>query len=534
MRKPRVSIRSVLIAINLAVLLLPLAGIQLMRLYESALIRQTESALIAQAAFIAAYYRNALREEAGADQVTSLAVANTPWSEGVWFPQPAQLDLAASPLLSPFPEGVAGQAPDSLARRVGERLMPVLKDAQLVTLAGIRVVDPFGVIVASTGDDVGDSIAAGEEVRLALQGQSASRLRSKSEVVKDSPLDSISRASGIRVFVASPIMLGERLVGGVLRARTPPSILKALYGKRWLLLQAFMLLVGIVLLMSWLTFRLIANPIRKLSSHATQVAQGGTLPGGPGADPLPIAKTKEVAELQLAITNMANTLEQRARYLQDFARHVSHEFKTPIASIQGAVEVLQDHAHDMPAANRERFLANIAADAGRLHRLTQRLMELSKAELNTDTVLPVDVGSVAARIAEQMAEDGFAISLEGFDGLPAARGSEQVLQAVLEILLENAQQHGATRVRMVGQEIQAPLRVSIQVLDNGAGISAGNRDKIFAPFFTTQREQGGTGLGLSIAQALLQQIDGELTLCADESGWTKFAVCCHPADVLPA
>ena len=62
-RRPRLSLRTVLIGINLAVLARPVAGIQVMRLYESALVRQTESALVAQAAFVAAFYRSLVLEQ---------------------------------------------------------------------------------------------------------------------------------------------------------------------------------------------------------------------------------------------------------------------------------------------------------------------------------------------------------------------------------------------------------------------------------------------------------------------------------------
>lgn len=517
MARPKISIRSVLIAINLAVLLLPLAGIQLLRLYESALVRQTESALTAQAAFIAAFYRNALREEL----VETASVPAPPVAAGStgWVPQPAQLDLATSAILPPFPNGEEGHLADPVALRVGERLIPVLKDAQLVTLAGIRVVDPQGVIVASTGEDVGQSIAVGEEVASALQGVSTSRLRTKSEVAQDSPLDSISRASGIRVFVASPILAGQELVGAVMLSRTPPSIVNALYAKRWLLLQALALLVLIVLGMSLLTFRLIANPIRKLSAYAARIAQGGW--SQVDAPRLREPRTKELADLQSAITEMAQALEQRARYLQGFSRQISHEFKTPLAGIRGAVEVLEDHGHDMPAADRHRFLANIAADADRLHRLTQRLMELSRAELGAETATPVDVAQVVTQTVDQFAAVPVHIGCD-LGALPAVLCNAQVLQAVLEILLENAAQHGATQIDISAQA-SGPQTVSIAVCDNGGGITAANRERVFEPFFTTQREQGGTGMGLSIARALLQPLDAQLYLQHD-SARTTFVI----------
>ncbi len=130
--------------------------------------------------------------------------------------------------------------------------MPVLKDAQ-PCLAGIRVTDPWGIIIASTGDDVGRSIVDGEEIAEALRTP-GSRLRYRSDQSRDAPIDSISRVSGLRVFVSAPIVLQGRLIGAVMLSRTPPGIVQALYAKRWLLLQALALLLVLVVVMSLLTF----------------------------------------------------------------------------------------------------------------------------------------------------------------------------------------------------------------------------------------------------------------------------------------
>lgn len=521
-RFPRISLRTLLIGINLVVLVLPLAGIQLMRLYESALVRQTESALIAQAAFVAAFYRSLLNEEAprtwpiASRPLRIQAADNTPLIEGRWLPHPPELDLATSPSLPGFPDGLDAEMANPVALAVGARLMPVLKDAQLVTLASIRVVDPWGVIVASTGDDVGLSIDHGEEIRLALTGRATSRLRRKTDVIIDSPFDSVSRTSRIRVFVASPILLHDRLVGAVLLSRTPPSIVQALYAKRWLLLQALLLLVGLVLVMSLLTFRLIARPIGRLAEQASQIARGELRAVDTQSSPESTKpRTLEIARLQEAITDMATTLERRANYLQDFSRHVSHEFKTPIAGIRGAVEVLQDHGDEMSDARRERFLANIAADAQRLYRLTGRLMELTKAELGVNRIQPFVLEPVISAVATSVDPTRVRITAEGIEHTPALLGSPAVLQAVLETLVENALQHEAQEIHLT---TSCSDEVVLTVTDTGNGISRGNRTRVFEPFFTTQRDQGGTGLGLTIAQTLLQQVGARLTLHDAEKG----------------
>ena len=539
MTLPRISLRSVLIGINLIVLVLPIAGIALMRLYESALVRQTESALIAQAAFVAAYYRAQAQDQGTQNWLELSREVSHPEAlaqQDGWLPQPPQLDLANSPILPGFPEGRHHAEADSFAQEVGNRLLPVLKDAQLVTLAGIRIVDPWGVIVASTGNDVGESIAHSEEIASALQGIPTSRLRHKEDYQAPAPLDSISRTTQIRVFVASPIVMHDRLVGAVMLNRTPPSIVQAFYAKRWLLAGAFGVLVALVLLMSWLTYRLIERPITRLARAAEQIASGDVAAskilssklaqGGGQRKP----RTREIARLQFAIADMANVLEQRANYLQDFARHVSHEFKTPIASIRGAIEVVQDHGDTMPAQQQEKFLTNIAADAQRLHRLTEKLMELTKAELVNHPASNFELDELIKESTKDF-EHQVQFRIEGVAATSIASIREVIL-ATLEILYENAIQHRATELTLWSDHASSggaedpkgtTRRTRVFVQDNGEGISANNRDTIFAPFFTTERDTGGTGLGLTIAHRLMQQAGADISL-RNDNGPTTFVL----------
>src|SRR6185369_11907392 len=94
-------------------------------------------------------------------------------------------------------------------------------------------------------------------------------------------------------------------------------------------------------------------------------------------------------------------------------------------------------------------------------------------------------------------------------GLEAAR-------AIFGQLLRNAVEHGATRVGISAEREDGMLRVT--VADNGTGISAGNRDRVFEPFFTTRREAGGTGMGLQIVRSMLAAHGGTIRLLPSEAG----------------
>ncbi|MES2494400.1 MAG: HAMP domain-containing sensor histidine kinase [Pseudomonadota bacterium] len=105
--------------------------------------------------------------------------------------------------------------------------------------------------------------------------------------------------------------------------------------------------------------------------------------------------------------------------------------------------------------------------------------------------------------------------------LPKESMQATALETVIATLVENAGQAGAAHVR-IAVHVDGG-RVRFDIVDDGAGIPAGDRDRIFDPFFTGKREKGGTGLGLPIARALVSNGRGWLEL-ADSSGGTHFVL----------
>lgn len=504
----RLSLKTALIGVNLIVLGLPIAGIQILRLYESSLVRQTESSLIAQGAFVAAFYRSLVSAEGTRNfsaMSRPLAQPINPDAEGNWYPRPAVLDLADSQVLPPFPDPLPVTDINAETARLGALLNPTLKDAQLTTLAGIRLVDIDGTIIATTGDDLGLSILHGEEVAAALRGEATSRIRFREEVIEDTQLDSLSRTSRVRVFVSHPVVMHGKLIGAVLLSRTPPSIVQALYAKRGLLFISGALLLAMVVFMSLLTHRLITRPMGRLVKYAEQISEGKVDSGERLSSDTP--RLKELHSLQASILEMATTLEERGTYLRDFARHVSHEFKTPLASISGAMELMQDHRHDMSDEQYQRFVQNIQADTERLQKLTDRLNELTQAEIRPLTPTPQAIYP----LIETVIASGWPLDFEIEDSLKKVELDidAEVVKAALSTLFDNAVKHGARSIHLSWHG--ACLRVS----NDGDLVSQGNRARLFTPFFTTRRAEGGTGLGLVIARTLLARMGARLNLSAE-------------------
>ena len=213
---------------------------------------------------------------------------------------------------------------------------------------------------------------------------------------------------------------------------------------------------------------------------------------------------------------MAEAVDRRSRYLRDFAAAVSHEFKTPLAGIQGAVELLQDHGDDMEPDQRRRFLGNIDSDARRLSDLVTRLLDLARADMaRPEAGAAVDLRSVAARIADAL-NGGLTITVDLPAGLPKVAVPEASLEMALSILLENSRQVGAGEVLITAQVEADQIRMF--VADDGPGVAEGDVERIFEPFFTTRRNEGGAGLGLSIARSLLRANHADLGLAGSRTG----------------
>jgi signal transduction histidine kinase len=513
----RVRLRSLLLLINLLILILPLAGIWFLRLYESALIRQTESELIAQAAVIAGAFDAVRHRLLAAGAAPAEAEAQTHLAgqaPAMVLTRAPGLDLAVDPVLPPPPDPAPAVQPAlPLSALVGQELIPVLRAAQPVTLASIRVVDPAGVIVGTTGNDLGLSLAALPEMGQALNGAPVSAMRWREHPAELVP-GGISRGSKLRVFVALPLIDGDRVVGAVMLSRTPHDLWEAIYGKRRELAALAVLLITIGAGLAIIVSRVITRPLEAVVRQARRVADGGASE----IAPIAAAGTREVAELSAAVARMAETLARRADYIRSFAAHVSHEFKTPLASAKGALELLGDHDATMSIAERTHFLDLVGQSLDRLDRLVRRLVDLARADvMRRDDAAPVAVLPVVRRVAERYRDDGLDVRLSG-DAAGQVVMPEEGLEIVVATLLDNARQHAGTGAHVVVATAIEGEQTEITISDDGVGISLENAKHVFEPFFTTARTAGGTGLGLPIVQAIVTAAGGTIELVQGDSG----------------
>jgi signal transduction histidine kinase len=506
---PALRLRTLLFLTLLFVAALPGVGAVFLRVYENTLVQQTEAELIAQGAVLAGAYRAAWPE---------------PFADpapGPPRPERPTIDLRSMPVLAAQPDArPSRRPPDPRAARAASALKPVVVDTARTTLASIRLMDSRGTVVLGRGD-VGRTYLHLPEVAAAAAGQTRTALRERGDYRPRYALEWLSRASNIRVHYVRPVVAGGEVVGLLMLSRSPRGLFLGIYQDRGKIALGVALIFLTLLLLAGLLSRGISQPIEALSEATQNVARGAVAV----PDPPPTAAI-EIRNLYVNFAAMADRIERRSRYLKDFAAAVSHELKTPIAGIKGALELLAEHP-EMSEEERRRFLSNAGADADRLSHLLRRLLDLARADM---AVAPGDSATLvegpALKVADAHRAPGFAVEVR-LAALPAVAAPAELLEAVLETLVENSRQAGAGEVSIEGRADSSKVRVT--VVDDGHGIAEADRERIFEPFHTSRRGEGGSGLGLSIARSLLAACGGTISAPSSDGG-AHFELCLPIAD----
>lgn len=390
-------------------------------------------------------------------------------------------------------------------------LQPRLESLAKETGLGVRLVDPAGTVIVSNGPGAGSDLAAREEVTAALLGTTtAVTRRGLPEVTTPPPANAEHRAW---TFAASPVRADGEVVGAVLVVhanRRGVEVLGSLVDEAgWRASLVASLALGAASFASWR----VSRSLRALARVALEVSDRGER-GDQARWLLDATVGTRIAEVRQVARSFRDTLrrlEERLAYNQEFAANVSHEFRTPLTTLRGTVDVLRDD-EDMPPEQRRRFLENARTDLDRLLRAVQGLYDLARVDAGTGQER-VSLGDVCREVLGRTP----GVAFEGEAG--AVLGDAAQLELALRNLVENAQLHGGPNVRVRGWIEGA--RTGLDVEDDGPGISPANMERVFDRFFTTGRDRQGTGLGLALVRAIARAHGGEVTV-RSEGGRTVF------------
>lgn len=272
-----------------------------------------------------------------------------------------------------------------------------------------------------------------------------------------------------------------------------------------------------------------------------------------GGDRLLIADLRRLGSDRVLIALRDDSAARRLEKLRsDFIANVSHELKTPIATLTGFIETLRGPAKGDQAAH-ERFLAIMQEQAGRMSRLVADLLSLSRIELNEharpsgSTNLGEILGHVADALSLRAAERNMRIELPGDAAWREAGlviGDDEELTQVFQNLIDNAVKYGrpGTSVVVGAARITDPVEikthlpaarrakamVAVSVTDQGEGIAREHLPRLTERFYRVDaarsRDMGGTGLGLAIVKHIVNRHRGSLEIDSTPGQGSCFTV----------
>jgi signal transduction histidine kinase len=266
--------------------------------------------------------------------------------------------------------------------------------------------------------------------------------------------------------------------------------------------------------------------LKRLEQAAGEVAAGNF------SDPIQVDSEDELGQLARAFNEMQRRLARLDEARKEFIANASHELRTPIFSLGGFVELLQDEEID--EETRAEFLATMREQVDRLQTLTTELLDLSRLDAGSLELElePVPLRTLAGQVAEEFAaaaaRQGAQIEVSGNGSYPEveAQCDPQRVAQILRVLLDNSLTHAGEGAEIeVATERTAPAaghaeEASLTVADNGPGIDRRDLPHVFDRFHSGTGAQG-TGLGLAIARELAERMLGRLEV-SSQPGNTVF------------
>jgi two-component system, OmpR family, phosphate regulon sensor histidine kinase PhoR len=220
---------------------------------------------------------------------------------------------------------------------------------------------------------------------------------------------------------------------------------------------------------------------------------------------------------------------------RDFVANVSHELKTPLTSISGYAETLLGDSPD-PETTR-RFLSTIQANAGRMQRLVDNLLDLARIEAGhwQPELTGVDLMAAATEnwssLRDPDAADSVELTTQVAPDASTVLADADAVGQILTNLFDNAVRYTPAGGRIVFRSRRERDGVAISVSDNGSGITRDHLPRIFERFYradpSRSREEGGTGLGLAIVKHLVEAHGGRVS-AESERGSGTTVTCWFP------
>jgi signal transduction histidine kinase len=369
-----------------------------------------------------------------------------------------------------------------------------------VTLLSVSIaVAPGGPQLSFQADSSGMSATRLPSLPVAYEAARTGKLQTGTE----------SSASGAIAEAAQPVYFQGRVARVIVYSAPVSDVIRNVAIVRHEILVAGGIALLLALVGGWLVARALGQRVKRLERAAEQIAAGDF------AHPIPVDSTDELGQLAIAFNAMQRQLAQLESARKKFIATASHELRTPIFSLGGFVELLEDE--ELDAETRRRFLDQVRDQVERLRKLSVDLLDLSRLEAGSLELREeqVDLGELTRSVSGEF-EPTLAQHDSHLELRLASRRIEAVCDPVrvaqiMRILIDNALTHTPPGTRIVVTAGRDDGQLRLAVRDDGEGIDGQVMPRIFQPFFTADDAQG-SGLGLAIASELAERMSGQLVV----------------------
>ena len=401
-----------------------------------------------------------------------------------------------------------GSIDTSVIKDVFTSLSKVKLDANIYDLKKsnvdlrVYVTDDIGKVLYHSYDksQVGADYSQWRDVFLTLKGQYGAR----------STRDNIRKESSSVLYVAAPIVIGGDIQGVVTVGKPTMNVNKFIEATENKFVKFFVIFgiavsIGVFIFSIWVT-----APLQKMLKYTRDVASGKNEVKPPSK----IILAKELREVGDTVFSLNEELKAK-RYIEEYIQVLTHEIKSPLTSIKGAAELLNE---DMEREHRTKFLDNISSETNRIQGIIDSLLELARID-KLDEIQEIEWINVRGLTEDVLKEYEVSLGHKGIqviNELPEElliRGDKSLVHKVLSNVLSNALEFSFQKNRIwisgsINQE-----DVVIEVRDEGAGVPEYALEKVFDKFYSLPRpdsQKKSSGIGLAFCRKVMDLHRGEI------------------------
>jgi len=291
------------------------------------------------------------------------------------------------------------------------------------------------------------------------------------------------------------------------------------------ILVGALIAIAIATLLGLYYAQLAARNVSHLQDAARKVADGNF------ETKIPVAAAGNLGQLARSFNEMQRRLAELDSARKQFIANASHELRTPIFSLGGFIELLEEE--DPSPEEREEFVRTMRQQIDRLTKLTADLLDLSQLDAGAMVMRAgdIDLGALAREVTREFGARadlrGSRLELRTPEHPAMALGDPDRVRQIIRILLDNALTHTPEGTKVTVTTYSANRRAELTVSDEGSGIPQRVQNRIFERFYTADKA-GGSGLGLAIASELAQRMEGRITISSSRR-FTAFTLDLPPA-----